>query len=552
MSLVPQPRAGGVAGAPIPAAAGIGLRFPHHDQVLTERPDVAWLEVHPENYIGCAPATEILTGIRCDYPLSLHATGLSLGSAHGLAPARLAALCEFARRLQPGLISDHLSWSVGGGLRLPDLLPLPYTEEALTVMVRLVDQAQTALGRVLLIENPSTYLRFAQSSLSEAEFLAELVRRTGCGVLLDLNNVFVSAGNLGADPARRLQDLLQALPGQAIGEIHLAGHATRRLDGGVLLRIDDHGSPVSQPVWALFEAVVAQLGPRPTLIEWDTDIPAFETLQAEAAIAQAALRTPVRRVMRSLADLQGLMARGLLEDPTVLPPDLFAAGPIPAAVALKVHRNTVFSALSHALAITYPTILALVGEAFFDQAVVAYAEHRPPCESGLAAYGDAFAEFIEGFAPAAGLAYLADVARLDLAIERCANAARLDRLISIDAATWLSLPVSLAAIELRHPADLIREALDAGGPDALAAIDPAPARRWIAVWRSGDGAGSRSLSGPAGRFLAALQAGRAADAALVAASADDGLEAALLAIQAEVFAAPFARVIHPSFEDQPS
>lgn len=274
--------------APIPARAGIGLRFPHHDRVLAETPAAAWLEVHPENYLG-GPASDVLAAVRRDYPLSLHATGLSLGSAGGLDGAHLAALAELARRLEPGLVSDHLSWSAAAGVHLPDLLPLPYTEEALAVVVRNLDQAQTALRRPLLLENPSTYLRFAHAGLGEAEFLGEVVRRSGCGVLLDVNNVFVSACNLGEAPAARLARLLGAVPAEAVGEIHLAGHAVKRLDDGVLLRIDDHGSAVSSEVWALFEAAVAALGPRPSLIEWDTDVPALEVLLAEAAIAETLL-----------------------------------------------------------------------------------------------------------------------------------------------------------------------------------------------------------------------------------------------------------------------
>lgn len=279
---------GAPAGA-IPARAGIGLRFPHHQAFLDDRPAIAWLEAHPENYIGAGEPAEILARVRRDYPLSLHATGLSLGSAGGIDADHLSAVAELARRLQPGLISDHLSWSAAAGVHLPDLLPLPYTEEALDVVSANLDRMQTALRRQVLVENPSTYLRFAHSTLSEAEFLGELVARTGCGVLLDVNNVYVSARNAGEDPSRRLADLLGRTPADAIGEIHLAGHAVRRLETGVELRIDDHGSAVSGEVWALFSDTVAALGPRPTLIEWDTDLPAIGVLLDEARRADEAL-----------------------------------------------------------------------------------------------------------------------------------------------------------------------------------------------------------------------------------------------------------------------
>jgi uncharacterized protein (UPF0276 family) len=279
----------GPAGGPIPARAGVGLRFQHHAQVLADRPRIAWLEVHPENYLGHAPAFETLAAIRRDYPLSLHAVGLSLGSAEGLDREHLAQIAGLTWRLQPALVSDHLSWSAAGGLHLPDLLPLPYTEEALAVFARHVDQAQATLGRQILIENASAYLAFAQSTFSEAEFLGELVRRTGCGVLLDVNNAYVAARNLGDDPQARLLALLDAVPPAAIGEIHLAGHAVRRTARGAELRIDDHASPVRPAVWALFEIAIARLGPRPTLIEWDRDVPALRTLLAEAGKAEARL-----------------------------------------------------------------------------------------------------------------------------------------------------------------------------------------------------------------------------------------------------------------------
>ena len=285
---------------PIPAKAGVGLRFPHHDHVLTHRPDIAWLEVHPENYLGHGVAADDLEAVRGDYPVSLHATGLSLGSADGLDIDHLAAIAKLTQRIQPGLISDHLSWSASGGVHLPDLLPLPYTEEALAVVGRNIDRVQTALGRAILIENPSTYLAFAESALTEAAFLGELVRATGCGLLLDVNNIAVSGGNLGHSPAHRLDQLLDHVPAAAIGEIHLAGHTVRHLDNGAILRIDDHGSPVSDEVWALYEVLIARIGARPTLIEWDTGIPAFETLQAEAAIAQSIL-DQIHRPFRSVA-----------------------------------------------------------------------------------------------------------------------------------------------------------------------------------------------------------------------------------------------------------
>jgi uncharacterized protein len=274
-----------LAASPIPAAAGIGLRFPHHEFVLSARPAVAWFEVHAENYFGGGDARRTLERVRRDYPLSLHGVGLSLGSAAGLDTVHLNRLAELARAIEPALVSEHLSWSVAGGQYLADLLPLPMTEEALQVVVRHVQQAQEALGRQLLIENPSTYLQFRYSVIPEWEFLRALVARTGCAILCDVNNIFVSASNHGWDALQ----YLDGLPAAAIAEIHLAGHALRTLEDGRELRIDDHGSRVSSAVWTLYEQALSRFGARPTLIEWDSEIPPFEVLLDEAAQAQSRL-----------------------------------------------------------------------------------------------------------------------------------------------------------------------------------------------------------------------------------------------------------------------
>jgi uncharacterized protein (UPF0276 family) len=274
------------AQGPIPAAAGIGLRFPHHGHVLQQRPQVAWFEVHAENYLGGGSVRRVLERVRDDYPLSLHGVGLSLGSAGELDAQHLRRIAELVHSTEPGLVSEHLSWSVVGGEYLADLLPLPMTEEALEVVCRHVDETQAALRRRILIENPSTYLQFSHSTIPEWEFMAALARRSGCGILCDLNNIFVSASNHGWDP----QTYIEALPAGAVGEIHLAGHALRTLADGSELRIDDHGSPVAAEVWSLYAQALRRFGPLPTLIEWDNDIPAFDVLVAEAAQAGVLLR----------------------------------------------------------------------------------------------------------------------------------------------------------------------------------------------------------------------------------------------------------------------
>jgi uncharacterized protein len=274
--------------------AGIGLRSPHLADIARERPAIGFLEIHAENYLAPSPALQAVERLRGDYPLSLHAVGLSLGSADGLDEAHLARVAALVKRLEPAWVSDHLSWSVSGGRYFNDLLPLPYTEEALEVVVRNVGRLQETLGRQVAIENPSCYLGFVHSTLSEPEFLSELVRQSGCGLLLDANNIVVTAHNLRLDAG----DWLAGLPAASITEYHLAGHAVNDADGQPIL-IDDHGSRVSEGVWALYAEVLKRFGPRPTLIEWDTDIPPLAVLLDEAARADRVIRAGGRDVARA-------------------------------------------------------------------------------------------------------------------------------------------------------------------------------------------------------------------------------------------------------------
>jgi len=273
----------GAARASVPAAAGIGLRFAHHQAVADTHPPVAWLEVHAENYFGGGTPLRYLDAIRRDYPMSLHGIGLSLGSTDEIDPMHLDNVCRLVDRVEPGLVSEHLSWSIVDGVYLADLLPLPMTEEALDVVCHHVEQAQERLGCRMLVENPSTYLRFAHSTIPEAEFIAAVAERTGCGILCDVNNLHVSAANHGYDASA----YLAALPAAAIGEIHVAGHAVRRLENGSALRIDDHGSRVTPEVWTLYAEALARFGTVPTLVEWDTNVPPLDVLLDEAAKAQA-------------------------------------------------------------------------------------------------------------------------------------------------------------------------------------------------------------------------------------------------------------------------
>jgi uncharacterized protein (UPF0276 family) len=270
---------------PIRARAEIGLRFPHHAAALETRPDIAWLELHTENYTSGGKPLAYLEAIRDLYPISLHGVGLSLGSAEGLDASHLERIRQTAERIEPALVSEHLSWSVVDGRYLSDLLLLPMTEEALDIVCRHVDQTHAYLRRRNLVENPSTYLRWRHSTIPEWEFLAAVADRTGCGILCDVNNIYVSAANHGWDPRTYLAEL----PPAAIGEIHLAGHSARALGDGRVLRIDDHGSRVIPEVWRLYTEALARFGPVPTLIEWDTDIPELGVLLGEASRAETLL-----------------------------------------------------------------------------------------------------------------------------------------------------------------------------------------------------------------------------------------------------------------------
>ena len=265
--------------ATLPCRAGVGLKPEHYREIMSSHPDVGWFEVHPENYMGAGgPPHHYLERIRQNYPISMHGVGLSIGGAGRLSREHLDRLRAFTHRYAPGQFSEHLAWSTHESVYLNDLLPLPYTRETLDLVADHVDEAQDVLGRRMLIENPSTYVVFDESEMSEIHFLDALARRTGCGLLLDLNNVFVSAGNHGFDPVA----YVDAFPDAYVGEIHLAGHAA--IDGGddTLLLVDAHDRSVADPVWGLYRRFIARSGPLPTLIEWDNDVPDWATLHAEA------------------------------------------------------------------------------------------------------------------------------------------------------------------------------------------------------------------------------------------------------------------------------
>ena len=269
----------------VPASAGIGLRAQHQNELLSTKPAVGWLEAHSENYFSDAgPHIDALLRLRETYALSLHGVGLSLGSSDPLDRAHLMKLKRLIGRTSPAFVSEHLSWGRVDGRFVNDLLPLPYTQESLTHMISRVDHVQSALQRTILIENISTYLQYLHSDIDESAFLTELSRATGCGLLIDINNLYVNERNHGIDA----RCFINSIPSAAVRELHLAGHSIDRVDRTEIL-IDTHSTPVCEAVWTLYGHAIRRFGARPTLIEWDSDIPSLDVLLGEAHKAQSYL-----------------------------------------------------------------------------------------------------------------------------------------------------------------------------------------------------------------------------------------------------------------------
>jgi len=274
------------ASRPVPAQAGIGLRSAHHAEFLDRRPPIPWVEVHSENFFADGGRQlQVFDAVRRDYGLSLHGVGLSLGGPDPLDPEHLRRLKRLVHRAEPALVSEHVCWSSADGIYLNDLLPLPYTEAALRHTAARVAAVQDHLGRQILVENVSSYLQFEGAEMTEWDFLVQLARRAGCRILLDVNNIYVSAVNHGFTAG----DYLRAIPAELVGEIHLAGHTVA---DDIL--IDTHSAPVADAVWALYREALRLLGPVPTLIEWDAELPALDRLLAEAATADAEARAVAR------------------------------------------------------------------------------------------------------------------------------------------------------------------------------------------------------------------------------------------------------------------
>jgi uncharacterized protein (UPF0276 family) len=282
----------------LPAKAGLGLKPEHFRQIVETWPELGFFEVHAENYmVDGGPFHHYLTRIRERYPLSVHGVGLSIGGDHPLDTTHLNRLARLLQRYEPESFSEHLAWSSHGDVFLNDLLPVPYIEQKLERVCAHIDQVQTRLKRQMLLENPATYVEFSDSTMDETVFISEVVRRSGCGLLLDINNVYVSCVNHNRDP----YPYLRALPLEAVGEIHLAGFARERDANGDLLLIDSHGSAVAEAVWQLYEYALSLAGPQATLIERDADIPPLDVLLAETLKAEKLLQQATGNVLRKEA-----------------------------------------------------------------------------------------------------------------------------------------------------------------------------------------------------------------------------------------------------------
>lgn len=265
----------------LPARAGVGFKAEHAKDIFGNEPAVGWFEIHPENYmVAGGPRLAMLEELFAHYPVSMHGVGLSLGGGETLSENHLADLKRLVDRFDPAMVSEHIAWSSHEGLYMADLLPTPMTKTSLDQLVQAIETVQDYIGRRILIENPTSYMPLPQNSIPELDFITEAARRSGCGLLIDVNNVYISAHNLGFDA----KAFIDAVPGDLVGEIHLAGHERdANPDDDVL--IDTHSRPVADPVWALFDQLISRIGPRPTLIEWDNDVPGWDVLAAEAALA---------------------------------------------------------------------------------------------------------------------------------------------------------------------------------------------------------------------------------------------------------------------------
>lgn len=424
---------------------GIGLRAPHYRDFLERRPPADWLEVHTENYL--APGgwdVRVLETLRKDYPISLHGVGLGIGSARGFSEAHLQRICDVVRRIEPALVSEHLCWSAVGDRHLNDLLPMPLTQVALDMVCQRVELVQERLGRRILLENVSTYVRFQADTMSETGFLSEVAARTGCGILLDINNLYVNQCNHGENAS----EAMLAIPAHAVGEMHLAGHLVT--PDAV---IDRHGDHVAQAVWDLYASAVERFGKVPTLIEWDTDVPALDVLLAEAQRAREVAATVwQRKEAEQLAVVQQTFSNALFDARSeMMAVPMFKGDAQRTAQRLALYRGNLTGSWAKALASAYPVLHALVGEEFFAALARAFGKEHPSNDGDLNRFGEQFADFLDRFPHVADYPYFPDMARLEWALHQAHYAGDAS---PIDAA-WLAhmTPEQMGAARfVFHPA----------------------------------------------------------------------------------------------------
>ncbi|KFI05490.1 DUF692 family multinuclear iron-containing protein [Massilia sp. BSC265] len=516
----------------------MGLRTPHYRAFLERRPPVGFIEVHSENYLARAGWDwHVLTELRRDYPVSLHGVGLGLGSARGFSESHLERLRALVGAVDPFLVSEHLSWGALADRQLNDLLPVTLDQAALALLCERVDRVQERLGRRLLVENVSTYVRFRADTMSEAEFLAELARRTGCGILLDVNNLYVNQRNHGEDA----RAAIAALPRGCVGEIHLAGHLETPL-----ALVDHHGAAVAEPVWGLYRAALERFGRVPALVEWDADLPPLEGLLAEAARAAAIAQdypvlSAVAPVIRRpapppppadelLAALQQQFGAALFDrgHEAALQPFLSEGG----VERLALYRGNLSAGWERALGEACPVLRQLVGEEFFAGLARAYGKALPSQDPDLAAFGERFADFLDGFGPAAPYPYLPDVARLEWAVHRAYLAPEkvplgLDVLATMAAddldAARFTLHPSVGLLRSRWAIGALWHAHQPGGRALPARMD-APCTLLVARrgWRVEVVETGAPEAAALDRLAAGASFGEAIDAALAAASLDVG------------------------------
>lgn len=391
---------------------GVGLRAPHYRAFLERRPKVDWIEIHSENYLDPGGwDAHVLQQLRPDYPISMHGVGLGIGSARGFSEQHLERVRALIERIEPALVSEHLSWGAVNDRHMNDLLPLPLSLQALNLVCQRVGHIQERLGRQILLENVSTYLRFQDDIMSEAEFLAAVAARTGCGILLDINNLYVNQCN-------HLEDAVAALrvfAPHTIGEMHLAGHLVT-----TDAVIDHHGDRVAQPVWDLYELALQRFGSISTLIEWDTDIPALPVLLEEAQRAgELAARAAREEKPEQLETTQLLFSQALFDgrrESQALP--LFKGDARLVEQRFALYRGNLTGAWNKALSAAYPVLTALVGDEFFSGLARAYGKAYPSEAGDLNIFGAHFPAFLEVFEHVGAYPYFPDTARLEWALHR--------------------------------------------------------------------------------------------------------------------------------------